>query len=114
MNAEERFAEIDEEVAALHEACEHYEQAIELMSEMLTALAMAIPRQTANYEAAAERIDHILSRRDMMPGKPLGEISRRLAEQFRDDLRGFAAMNSPTPPDSPKRARFQVISGGRE
>lgn len=110
MDAEARFAEIDEEVTALHEACDQYEDAITLLSEMLTALAMAIPRQGANYEGAADRIDRILSMRDTRPGKPLGEIARRLAEQFRDDLKTFAAMENPPPPESPNRAKFRLIT----
>jgi len=115
MSDTERFDEIDEEIDALHGACEQYEQAIGLLGELLTAVVMTIPRQGACYEFAAERIDRVLTARDAMPGRSLEEIPRRLAEQLRDDLRSFASLDGgPPPPNAPRRARFSIITGGRQ
>jgi hypothetical protein len=114
MKDEERFAEIDEEIAALRGACGQYEEAIDLLAELLTAVAVAIPQEGAGYGRAAERIDRVLTHRDAMAGKPLGEIPRRLAEQLRDDLRSFAAVDAgPPAPDSTQRVKFRVISRDR-
>jgi len=115
MNDGARFDDVEEEIAALRGACEQYEQAINLLGELLTAVVMAIPREGARYESAAERIDHVLTARDLMPGRSLEDIPRRLAEQLRDDLRSFANLDGgPPAPSSPQRVRFGVISGGKQ
>ncbi len=111
-NYEERLAELDEEVTVLHDACEQYELAIELIGEMFTAIALALPRDAA-FEAAADRLDQLLENRAARPGKPLPQIPLRLAEQFRDDLRMFATMgDGPRPAPTSPRAKFTVIRGG--
>lgn len=114
MTDDARFDEIDEEIAALHGACEQYEQAIGLLSELLTAVVMAIPREGARYDLAATHIENFLANRDAM-GKAIAEIPRRLAEQLLDDLSNFAGLDGEPPaPNSPPRMRFSVIQGSKE
>jgi len=110
MSDDERFAEVDEELDALRSACEQYEDAIGLLAELLTAAVIAIPRESARYENAAARAEHVLEARETPGRKPLGLIPRRLIEQFRDDMKSFAGiLGGPPEPSSPKRTRFQVI-----
>ncbi len=109
----QRLDEAEEEIAALRGACEQFDDAIGLLAEMLAAVVMAIPRDGARYGIAADRIDRILTHRDAMAGKGLGYIPRRIAEQLRDDLRGFAAMRDTDPdPLPPTRPHFRIIEGG--
>lgn len=113
MSDSQRLDEAEDEIAALRGACEQFDDAIGLLAEMLTAVVMAIPRDVARYEAAADRIDRILAHRDAMAGKGLGDIPRRIAEQLRDDLMSFARMRGTQPePDPPPRPCFRVIDGG--
>ena len=110
---EERLNELDEEIQALHQACEQYEIAIELVGEMFTALAMALPRHSG-FAAAVDRLTHTLENRAARSTRPLAPIPLRLLEQFRDDLKMFAGIDE-TPPPAPTspRAKFRIIRGDK-
>ena len=109
---DERLDKLGEEIKALRAACEQYEQAIGLLAELLTAVVVALPRESARYDLAAAHIEYVLAN---LNGKILAEVPRHLAEQLLGDLRSFVAADG-LPPEagSQQRVRFAVIRGSKE
>jgi len=63
MDIDERFNEIDEELEGHRAGLEQHEDVIAMLSELLVAVAMSIPRDGAQWGAGIARLDRVLEGR---------------------------------------------------
>lgn len=111
MELEERIAELEEEAEAHRHGLTEHEDVIRMLSEMLFAVAMSIPRGNGSWNVGASHIERMLIEREVT-GRPLGSMATKILQTLRGDLRMLADNVEPPDPASPERIHLRLVPGG--